>query len=207
MINTILLDMYGVILREGDGNFLPFVHTYFPNARYEDIYPSFGECAQGGITSDQLFAAIGFRGDLGAVMHEYLDYFISQNPDFPTAAKKLSARYRLAVLSNDAAEWSRYLCKKFSLYNYIPRENMFISGDTGFRKPDLRAYQNALAKLACAPEECLFTDDRPRNLYPAREMGIKTVLFDSSQGAYGTYDGAGIANLSELIEYADKENS
>lgn len=43
-------------------------------------------------------------------------------------------------------------------------------------KPDARAYQRALALLGARPEECVFSDDAPRNLRPAHDLGLLTVL-------------------------------
>jgi len=43
-------------------------------------------------------------------------------------------------------------------------------------KPDLSAYTFVLSKLDAEPEECVFIDDSPRNLAPARALGIRTVL-------------------------------
>lgn len=43
-------------------------------------------------------------------------------------------------------------------------------------KPDPSAYTHALSELGAAPDECVFIDDSPRNLAPARTLGIKTVL-------------------------------
>ncbi len=42
-------------------------------------------------------------------------------------------------------------------------------------KPDPRAYARALEILRVKPAECVFIEDSPRNLPPAREMGMLTV--------------------------------
>lgn len=43
-------------------------------------------------------------------------------------------------------------------------------------KPDPRAYRFVLDHLGAAAEECFFVDDAPRNLQPARLLGMTTVL-------------------------------
>lgn len=43
-------------------------------------------------------------------------------------------------------------------------------------KPDLEAYEQALALLGAHADECLLLDDTPRNLVPGRAMGMVTVL-------------------------------
>lgn len=43
-------------------------------------------------------------------------------------------------------------------------------------KPEPLAYRRALDLLAAAPSECLFVEDTARNLLPAHELGMRTVL-------------------------------
>jgi FMN phosphatase YigB (HAD superfamily) len=51
-----------------------------------------------------------------------------------------------------------------------------------FCKPQLDAYNRALALAgAVTPTECVLLDDSPRNLYPARQLGITTVLVGSTE--------------------------
>ena len=46
-------------------------------------------------------------------------------------------------------------------------------------KPDTRAYVRALELLGAQAERCVFVDDAPRNLRPARALGMFTVLVKS----------------------------
>ena len=49
-------------------------------------------------------------------------------------------------------------------------------------KPEVDAYNRALALAGAATAaECVLLDDSPRNLYPARQMGITTVLVGSTE--------------------------
>ena len=50
-----------------------------------------------------------------------------------------------------------------------------LSGALGIRKPDPRIYVIAAERLGVAPERCVFVDDLPGNLKPARAMGMATV--------------------------------
>lgn len=50
-----------------------------------------------------------------------------------------------------------------------------ISGEVGLRKPDRRIYELALARVGLPAEACVFVDDLPFNLDPARELGIAVV--------------------------------
>jgi epoxide hydrolase-like predicted phosphatase len=51
-----------------------------------------------------------------------------------------------------------------------------ISHLVGMRKPDPRIYALGAERLGLAPEACIFVDDLPGNLKPARAMGMMTVV-------------------------------
>jgi len=50
-------------------------------------------------------------------------------------------------------------------------------------KPDPEAYRRALEILGVAGDECLLVDDRARNLAPAKELGMITVLVSNEKAA------------------------
>jgi putative hydrolase of the HAD superfamily len=50
-----------------------------------------------------------------------------------------------------------------------------ISGEVGLRKPDPAIYELAAQRLGLPPSACVFVDDLPFNLKPARELGMATV--------------------------------
>ena len=50
-----------------------------------------------------------------------------------------------------------------------------ISGEVGIRKPDPAIYALAAERLGLPPEACVFVDDLPGNLKPARAIGMATV--------------------------------
>jgi putative hydrolase of the HAD superfamily len=55
-------------------------------------------------------------------------------------------------------------------------DDVVISADVGVRKPTPAIYVRATAAIGVAPEHCVFVDDLPWNLTPARELGMATVL-------------------------------
>jgi len=50
-----------------------------------------------------------------------------------------------------------------------------ISGEEGMRKPDPEIYALGAERIGLPPEDCVFVDDLPGNLKPARAMGMATV--------------------------------
>jgi putative hydrolase of the HAD superfamily len=51
-----------------------------------------------------------------------------------------------------------------------------ISSEVGLRKPDPAIYELAAERLGLPPGACVFVDDLPGNLKPARAIGMATVV-------------------------------
>jgi epoxide hydrolase-like predicted phosphatase len=54
-------------------------------------------------------------------------------------------------------------------------DGVVISAEEGVRKPDPRIYALGAERVGLAPAQCVFVDDLPGNLKPARELGMATV--------------------------------
>jgi putative hydrolase of the HAD superfamily len=55
-------------------------------------------------------------------------------------------------------------------------DGVVISGEVGLRKPDPAIYELGARSIGLEPGACVFVDDLPGNLKPARELGMATVL-------------------------------
>ena len=81
------------------------------------------------------------------------------------------AGIRTAMLSNSWGE---------DRYDRAQLEQLFdawvISGEVGVRKPDPAIYAIAAERIGLPPQECVFVDDLPGNLKPARALGMATVV-------------------------------
>jgi putative hydrolase of the HAD superfamily len=88
-------------------------------------------------------------------------------------------RYFLAALNNESEELNVYRIRKFDLARNFSA--FLTSCYLQVRKPDPQIYQLALGITQRAPRECIFIDDRPANLEPARAMGMGTILFRSAE--------------------------
>ena len=86
----------------------------------------------------------------------------------------MSKKYSLALLSNDVSEWSAYLRNKFSLDFF---DTITISGDVHCRKPTPAIYECFLKDSGAKSEECVFIDDRCKNLAAANSIGMHTIQF------------------------------
>ncbi|MDX6643460.1 MAG: putative hydrolase of the superfamily [Solirubrobacteraceae bacterium] len=60
-------------------------------------------------------------------------------------------------------------------------DGVVISGEVGLRKPDQAIYQLGAEAIDLPPEACVFVDDLPGNLKPARELGMATIHHTSAE--------------------------
>ncbi|MCS7220929.1 MAG: pyrimidine 5'-nucleotidase [Anaerolineae bacterium] len=74
--------------------------------------------------------------------------------------------------------------------------------DVGYvSKPAPLAYQRALALLHLAPGQCIMVEDSPRNLAPARAMGMITVLVGDKPHQVADYHVPEITWVAEVVDY------
>lgn len=93
--------------------------------------------------------------------------------------KELKPNYKLGIISVHVKEWIEHCNKKFQIHKLF--HSTLYSFEVGMQKPDIRMYKLMLKRLNVPPEECLFIDDREKNLIPARKLGIITILFKNAK--------------------------
>lgn len=207
-ITTILLDMYGVILEESKGYFIPYTFGSFDQAEYDRLTRQFREeklftrAANGEMTSDEFLTQLGFQ-DPQYHMVNYIDNFLHLDQGFREFAERYSTKYDFVLLSNDVSEWSAYITKHHDLDQYFTHK--IVSGDVKCRKPDRRIYEIALERTGKKPEECCFVDNSVKNLLVAAEMGIEPILFNRDQEEYTGTIVNSFAELAEVLDEGEKE--
>jgi len=91
-------------------------------------------------------------------------------------AKILKSRgIKIFILSNNFKE-------RATFYNHYPWmhevvDRAYFSWQTGFVKPDIRAWQLILDENNLRGDECIYFDDQEKNIESARNIGIKSFLF------------------------------
>ena len=207
-ITTILLDMYGVILEESKGYFIPYTFGSFDQAEYDRLTRQFKEeklftrAANGEMTSDEFLTQLGFQ-DPQYHMVNYIDNFLHLDQGFREFAERYSTKYDFVLLSNDVSEWSTWITKHHDLDQYFTHK--IVSGDVKCRKPDRRIYEIALERTGKKPEECCCVDNSVKNLLVAAEMGIEPILFNRDQEEYTGTIVNSFAELAEVLERGEKE--
>ncbi len=75
-------------------------------------------------------------------------------------------------------------------------DNVFLSNEIGYIKPDMEKYKYVLKKLDTKPKKCVFIDDKMINLIPAHQLGIIVIRFESLEKFKQTLKEIGIKEIS-----------
>ena len=194
----ILIDLYGVIIEESKGYFIPYTYEHFAESEYERITKAFREekifsKAQIGVLSSNEFLEYLGYDEPEAAMKDYLENYLTFDAGFKGFAERIGSKCKLVLLSNDVSEWSEYLMNLHGINKCF--FDKVVSGDVGLKKPDPEIFELTLSRLECRAEDCIFIDNSVNNLNAAAEFGIRPILFNRD-GV--TYDGTIVNNFSEL---------
>lgn len=176
-MKAVILDMFGVILEQSGEEFYSYVQETFPALTQAEIYAVWDRADMGEISSLEVWRELGFQGDIEKREREFLDTLEVNQGFYEFAERARAQQYRLAILSNDSSRWSRYIRDKFDLNRYF--DVIHISGDLKMKKPDLRIFELTARKLGVPAGDCVYVDDRRKNLAAARAVGMDAVLFNT----------------------------
>ncbi|MEO6858812.1 MAG: HAD family phosphatase [Solirubrobacteraceae bacterium] len=109
------------------------------------------------------------------VAHEGLidRLFAAGSPDpvmLDTVRRARSAGVRTGLISNS---WGTRRYDRPLLAELF--DGIVLSGEEGMRKPAPKIYALGAERIGLEPTQCVFVDDLPFNLDPARELGMATV--------------------------------
>ena len=102
-------------------------------------------------------------------------------PDVRDVLDELRPNYRLAVLSDAQSVWAVPEMRQVGIADYF--FPIVVSGDLGYRKPDPRIFALTLRRMHLEPQDVVFVgNDMYRDIYGARQAGLRTVFFATGQG-------------------------
>lgn len=82
----------------------------------------------------------------------------------------------IGLLSNIGQGYASMI-KEFGYYHSF--DPCLLSYEIGVEKPDAKAYQILLEKVAVHPSDIVFIDDKPENIEAAKKAGLDAFLFES----------------------------
>jgi putative hydrolase of the HAD superfamily len=148
--------------------------------RHELASPAF---ETGQITLDTYLERTVFYRKRAFTRDEFTAFMFAQSQEFPESRAVLSGvaragKYLLATINNEPLELNMKRIERFNLRREF--EAFFSSCFVRIRKPDEGIYRLALEVTQRRPEECLFIDDRALNLECARQIGMRTIHFQTA---------------------------
>ncbi len=105
-------------------------------------------------------------------------------------ARKLKARCRVAILSNDSHEMSRARRDLFGFDAVF--DPVLISAEIGLIKPDPRIYDHAIERLGVAASRIVFVDNAPANVEAALARGMRGIVFQNARQLEAELRGLGV---------------
>ncbi|MBQ3100398.1 MAG: HAD family hydrolase [Clostridia bacterium] len=199
---VLILDMYGVILKESKGNFIPYTYNYFDENEHERLTKMFREeriftkAAMGEITSDEFLTILGYDNPQFH-MKNYIENHLTLDDGFIPFAEKYAKYYDFVLLSNDVSEWSSYITEYYQINKYF--KHKIVSGEVNCRKPGKQIYELTIEKIQKEASECYFVDNSVGNLCVARELGIAPILFNRDGESYEDVTVNSFEELADLI--------
>lgn len=141
---------------------------------------------------------------------EYMDWMVDHvigiwysymytDPEAVKVLEALKPRYRIALITNwDHAPWLRRSLAKSEITGWF--EEIVISDEVGYAKPDPRIFTPALEKLGLKPEEMAYVGDSPEDVQGALAAGsVPILIMRVSKGVIGP-EARVISRLSELLD-------
>ncbi len=184
---VLLIDMYGVIIKESKGYFIPYTFQHFPETEYDRLTNAFkvervfSEAQKGTLTNEEFLSYLGYENPK-KTMENYLKNYLTLDEQFHDFASKLNVGIDMSLLSNDVLEWSEFLTEYHGMNSYF--RDKIVSGEVHLRKPDRAIFECALELLQCKAEDCIFVDNSVKNLRVAEELGMDTILFNRDGEEY-----------------------
>ena len=200
---VLLFDMYGVILKESKGNFIPYTFNYFNKTEHERLIKQFKEeqlftkAGNGELTSETFLSMLGYD-DPQLHMKKYIENYLTLDEGFIPFAEKYYKDYDFVLLSNDVSEWSLYITEYYQLNKYFKYK--IVSGDVKCRKPERKIYEITLERIKKHASECYFIDNSVKNLEVAQEVGISPILFNRDKEQYAGTIVNSFEELADIIE-------
>ena len=180
MIKNIILDVGGILFDDSKENIKKIVGN-----DYEEIYKvaysgGFRDCLLGKKEVSKLINELKNNK-----YYEKLKYILSkenlhisypllkENFDYIKSLKKLG--YNLYLLTNITKDSHEYIDSVINIDEYF--KGGIYSYKEAIKKPNPDIYNLLINRYNLKKDECIFFDDRQRNVDTANEFGIKSILF------------------------------
>ncbi|MBE7178168.1 MAG: HAD-IA family hydrolase [Mucilaginibacter polytrichastri] len=142
-------------------------------ARHDAV---FGVYELGKITLDEYLDTVIFHEPRGFGRDDFKSFMFAQSKELPELlgwlrAWKAGSGLRLFTINNEGRELNDHRIRKFALRDVF--DGFISSCIVGLSKPDPGIYRLAMNITQCAPDECLYFDDRQLLVDVAARAGMQ----------------------------------
>ncbi|MCX6722590.1 MAG: HAD family phosphatase [Candidatus Staskawiczbacteria bacterium] len=190
-IKTIIFDWGGVCCQEGE----PFtslslqqVLNLNPNQIADQVRDIYNNYYLGKYDRDSFWLAImdkfGLQETAEINPSSLSSTYLNSYKIFPNVLEvvlELQKKYQVGLLSNLTPEMRDNIKEQHQLHKIFSTEVYSCDLGVALMKPDQRIYSLILERMKATPEQCLFIDNAPKNLTPAEDLGMQTLLFTSPE--------------------------
>lgn len=183
-VKAIVFDLGGVLFREGKAI---AIEKLFEEKRYEkDIIrtvltsPKSRDLRAGLITDKDFWGFVQQQLPEGYDARTIKDYWYDGyllDEDVFNLVKKLHGKYKLFIFSGNIKSRVEYLESKYGFRKYFDLE--IYSYDYHVNKPQKEFVDVLIKKSELNPSEMVYVDDSEEVLKQAKELGIKTAIYET----------------------------
>lgn len=140
------------------------------------------EYESGRLTSREFFEHARERLRLSITEEEFHAVFVNIFERIPSTialVSRLKPAYKLGLLSN-TNEW-HFQAEMATLEIFPLFDAVTLSFEVGAMKPAERIYEDAMRKLCCEPNECVYIDDIAEYVEKAKQLGMFGIHYVSHQ--------------------------
>jgi len=183
-IKAIVFDLGGVLFREGKS---VATEKLFREKNYnKDVVlnvlksPKSFDLRAGLITDEEFWSFVQQQLPQGydaiTIKNYWYDGYILDEDIF-SLVKKLHGKYKLFIFSGNIKSRVKYLEKKYDFRKYFDLE--IYSYDYHFNRPKKEFIDVLIEKSGLNPQEMIYIDDSEEVMKAAKELGIKTVVYET----------------------------
>lgn len=140
----------------------------------------------------------------GGNVAEYMDYAgdidvsdVEYNHELRNRIEKLS--YRKIIYTNSCIKHTEDILDRLQMSNMFDEVFTIVDADY-LPKPDMKSYKMLLEKYKLNPSETVLFEDKARNLEPAKELGMTTVLITDRNEKNISHVDYIFADINEAID-------
>ncbi len=177
MIKNIVFDFWWVL--NTLGSFKEVLYKFDPNIDYENFMSQYGSAVEKSHVSisEWIYEAM-CASSIGKKREDCIDAIISPSEKILNLLPVFrQLGFRLYILSNITPGVLPVFLERQNIAHLF--DGVVESCIAWASKPDTAIYHSLLREYSLLPEECLFIDDKPLNLIPAKEFGMEIFHFDS----------------------------